>query len=142
MTYETIDNFLTLAITALLYGTGLWLVAAFTTFVATHDDFANNDGDRLPDSKPVQTQQESPQQPIEAVEPEVAPSTQNEAPKQLSTNAISCEPVNFKLWKVADLRCPKLRESFGIPLREKGQARAHRKTELEALYRQAMAIGT
>ena len=144
MTYETLDNFLTLAITALLYGTGLWLVAAFTIFVATHDNFANNNGDRLSESKPVQTQQESPQQPIEAVEPEAAPPTQTEASDQLSTEqiAITCEPVNYRLWKVADLRCPKLREAFGIPLRPAGQNRAYRKAELEALYRKAIESAT
>lgn len=139
MTYETVDNFLTLAITALLYGAGLWLVAAFTIFVATHD-FANNDSDHLSEPESVQTQQETPHQPIEAVEPEAA-AIQTEALEQLSTEqiAITCEPVDFTLWKVADLRCPKLRQSFGIPLRQQGQARAHRKTELEALYCQAMA---
>lgn len=149
MTYETVDNFLTLAITALLYGTGIWLVAAFTIFVATHD-LDSSDSDRLSNSEPARppaSQEETPQQQTTiTAEPQAASPIQTETSEKLSddqvdivpASAIALTSLDFSRLTVAQLRCPHLRKSYGILLRPKGQIRAYNKAELVALYRLSM----
>ena len=51
---------------------------------------------------------------------------------------ITEEPINFGVWKVTDLRCPRLRAAFQIPLRGKGD-RPLKKSDLIKLYQQAIA---
>lgn len=140
MTYEAFDNFLTLAITTLLYGTALWLVAAFTVFVTTHD--ITSSSDHLSSSEPAQpaaSQEETPQQQLQTTitaEPEAAPPIQPETSEQLLDDQVDIAPisVDFSRLTVAQLRCPHLRKSYGISLRPKGHNRAYNKAELVALY--------
>ncbi len=148
MTYESFDNFLTLALTAMIYGTGLWLAITFPLFVVRRD----LSSDRKEGLQATSTQAiveadtvkslavsltEAQQfQPTFTVELQ-APSSQREILQNPASQIVS-EPVNFGLWKVADLRWTKLRESFDIPLRPKGKTRAYKKTELKALYMAAM----
>lgn len=149
MTYETFDNFLTLMLTAMIYGTGLWLAIAFPLFVVRHDLSSDRkeglqatstqaivEADTVKNPAVSLAEAQQLHQPAFTVESQ-APSSQREISQQPVSQIVS-EPVNFGLWKVADLRWTKLRESFDIPLRPKGKNRAYKKTELKALYMAAM----
>ena len=129
MTYESFDNILTVALTAMIYGTSLWLAIAFPLFVLRRElSFAE---DQQISQADVKTK-------VAAL-----PEAQPEASQQPSIRgAIVSEPVNFALWKVADLRWSKLRDSFSIPLRPQGTSRAYKKAELDALYIDAMKHST
>ena len=150
MTYETVDNFLTLTINTFLCGTGLWLITAFAIFVATHD--ITSSSDHLSNSESAQSavsQEEPPQQQLQTTitaEPEAAPPIQPKISEQFSddqvailhTPTIVAIPIDFSRLTAAQLRCPHLRKSYGISLRPKGQSRAFNKAELVALYLQAV----
>lgn len=130
MTYEAFDNFLTLMLTVMIYGTGLWLAIAFPLFVVRRD-LSTHPEEKL---EPTSTQADVAKK-TEVQQLQSAVIAEAEAP---SFKLIVSEPVNFRLWKVADLRRPKLRQAFDVPLRLTGQSRPHSKAELVALYTTAM----
>ena len=136
MTYETLDTALTTILTATIYGGSLFVFGAFIVFVACHDLSSN----------------EQPQEQTNTVKPEALTAIEvSESPilndgstvtsKNTPTAAaapIAETPVDFSVWKVADLRSSKLREAFQIPLRE--GKRLYRKAELVTFYQQAIAV--
>lgn len=144
MTCESFDNFLTLALTAMIYGTGLWLAISFPLFVVRRDLSANPEEKLEPTSTQaiaqadVGTKTEAQQLQPTVIAESPTPSFQPETLKHSASQIVSA-PVDFGLWKVADLRWTKLRETFDIPLRPRGETRAFKKTELKALYLAAMA---
>ena len=137
MTYETLDTALTTILTATIYGGALCFFGAFIVFVACRD---------LSDAQAIAVEQ------INAVEPEALAALEvSESPilddnstvtsdsaLTIATAPISKAPVDFSLWRVADLRSSKLREALGVPLRE--GRRLYRKAELIAFYQQAIAV--
>lgn len=134
MTYETFDNFLTLVLTVMIYGTGLWLAIAFPLFVVRRELSTNPEEKLEPNSTQAIAQSDvGTKTEAQQLQPAVI------AEFEEASTPIVSEPVDFRHWKVADLRRPKLRQAFDVPLRPAGQSRPHSKSELVGLYMAAMS---
>ncbi len=74
------------------------------------------------------------------VEPSVEPPVEPPAEPPVVAHAIACEPINWKQWKVADLRQASLAKSFGVSTRVEGSRRNLPKADLIAQYEENLAV--
>lgn len=134
--FEIIDMAVTNVLTAMVYGVPALVVFAFIHFVLTHPA----------------PQQIQPHLPAPAQEPQIVPTNQEPVfqpiEKQVApavnmpestVTVVECAPVNWSLWKVADLRDKAIRKAFNI----KGEQN-RRKLKKQALigrYKAAFAEG-
>lgn len=133
---EIIDNFVTTVLTFMIYAVPVCSGIVFIHFVATHPVSQN--------SEPTVTAEETEIQAVAegTLRSTVRPANQSEkiviaaTTQQPNNPEIVCEPVNWHVWKVKDLRKTALRTLFNIKVRHNGQA--CRKCELIAQYENAM----
>ncbi len=149
MTINFIDQVLNIAIAALVYGSEIWFTYAFSLYVATH----KLESSKQPAQKKTQTllpakapdlstnlsQREAPRQ---AIEPKVtaSPATTVKVPSNTPVHSgiqqITCEPVNWKKWKVNDLRKASIACVCGVKATPIGSRRKLTKADLIAQYEQ------
>ncbi|MBE9060354.1 hypothetical protein [cf. Phormidesmis sp. LEGE 11477] len=110
--FEIIDTAVTNALTAMVYGVPALVTIAFIHFVATHpapqqDEFFPSTSVQEPQT--AADSQKLIVQPIERQE--VVPVANLPEP---IVAAVECAPVDWTLWKVADLRDKAIRKVFNI----------------------------
>ncbi len=121
MTIQFIDHALNIVLTGLVYGSEAWAIAAFSLYVATHErplvekHLGKDTVEKIEQAAitPVSTY------PIEPVK-------------------ITCEPVNWKKWKVSDLRKANIARTCGVRTRPIGSRRNLTKADLIAQYEQQL----
>lgn len=108
--FEIIDTAVTGALTAMIYGVPVLVTIAFVHFVVTHPvpqreslALASAQKQQLPTAD---------QQP--AIQPLESLAITVEDPLEPAVAAIECAPVNWKLWKVADLRDRAIKKALNI----------------------------
>ena len=155
MTINAVEQILDGAIALLMYGSGAWLAYAFTGFVVTRShelptggadaDIQNADASKreeAPLAKPLQGRIADSVQPAALVPllidlPAVGPSVVDpfviDAP---TAQPIVCQPVNWKKWKVGDLRKANIARICGVRVSPIGSSRKLTKADLIAQYEQ------
>lgn len=123
MTLQFIDHALNLVLTGLLYGSEVWIISAFGLYVATHERSVTS-----PTAEATKT---------------VGSVQVISSPTPLSTYLadpieIVCEPVNWKQWKVGDLRKASIAKTCGVRTRPVGSRRNLSKGDLIAQYEQQL----
>ena len=131
--FETIDMITTNALAAMVYGVPIWAMLAFVHFVATHP------APQQIESKPP-TSVSKPEQPSEPIPTVVEPRLTVSEPKVTvaTPSIIECAPIDWTLWKVADLRDKATRGAFGIQSRQGG--RMLKRKALIDQYERAIAL--
>ena len=120
MTIQFIDHALNIVLTGLVYGSEAWAVAAFGLYVATR---------------------ERPSADLKAatvVEPAAKPIVLPASTCAVEPIEITCEPVNWKSWKVGDLRKANIAQTCGVRIRPIGSRRNLPKADLIAQYEQQL----
>ncbi|MGC1309684.1 MAG: hypothetical protein WA885_20875 [Phormidesmis sp.] len=150
MNIKLIDQALTVAITGLMYSSGFSLVWAFGLHIATREKSVVDKGtlkqaitDTSVAEKPVA------EKPVAEKSVAEKPVTvQNALPLTKPTGSIeiivntaepqeiTCEPVNWKKWKVADLRKASICSACGVRIKPIGSSRNLPKANLIAQYEQ------
>ena len=158
MRIELIDQALNIAITGLLYGSATWFVCAFSRHVATRPPSkgtsANSQRSAMRSPARQQPASQARVAPQKVLAPEKSvirePSAQTRQSAQPAASqaatlraiaarpAIACEPVNWKLWKVSDLRKANIAKVCGVRVRPIGARRTLRKADLIAQYEQQL----
>ena len=134
MTLSAIDQALNVLLTGFIYGSGTWIACAFCTYVMTQRR-------RQRMTRPVRSAQVEP--PVvqslksakSAVQREIEGVSVHASP---STAVIVCEPVDWKKWKVADLRKASIANICGVRTRPIGSRRNLPKADLIAQYKQQL----
>ena len=109
--FEIIDTAVTNALTAMVYGVPALVVIAFIHFVVTHP--APQPDEFFPPT-PVQEPQtaaDSQKLIVQPIERQVTPVVGLPEP---TIAVVECAPVDWTLWKVADLRDKAIRKVFNI----------------------------
>lgn len=132
MNIDAIDKTLDSAIALLMYGSGAWLACALPTFIVTRSNTRSKETVRHQSSQVDTTAAEVGSISIE-VSPEVLP-VEPEQPSVLPE--IICEPVNWKKWKVGDLRKANITRVCGVRVSPIGSKRKLLKADLIAQYEQ------
>ncbi|MEO0644879.1 MAG: hypothetical protein AAFZ17_01785 [Cyanobacteria bacterium J06650_10] len=133
---EIIDNFVTNALTLTIYAGPICIGIAFVHFVMTHPMTENRESAAIPEttrSKAVTEKLDEPGAQVTSLLAQVAKISDS---SQTSNPEIVCEPINWHVWKVKELRGTALRNIFDIKVRKDG--RACRKRELISQYEKAM----
>ncbi len=120
MTIQFIDHALNVVLTGLVYGSEAWAIAAFGLYVATHE--------RPSADLKAATVVES------AANPTILPASTC----AVEPIEIICEPVNWKNWKVGDLRKASIAKTCGVRTRPIGSRRNLSKADLIAQYEQQL----
>ncbi|MEL6601704.1 MAG: hypothetical protein AAFP20_00580 [Cyanobacteria bacterium J06614_10] len=133
---EIIDNFVTNVLTLTIYAGPICIGIAFVHFVMTHPISENRESAAIPETTKPQAVTEK----LDESSAQVtnSPVQAEKIPTSLQTNnsEIVCEPINWRIWKVKELRGTALRNIFNITVRKGG--RACRKCELISQYEKAM----
>lgn len=134
MTIEFIDHALNVVLTGILYGSEAWIVAAFGLYVATHKRPVTSSAFATIDIDAVETQFTT----RKAVEV----TSRIELPTPIlsysAASEIVCEPVNWKVWKVSDLRKADIAETCRVRTHSIGSSRKLSKADLIAQYEQQL----
>lgn len=157
MTIKFIDQVLNIAISTLIYGSEIWFAYAFSLYVATHElktskkvadknleplSTAAAAADFLEIIKKKETEPKvkvaikSEATASQAKSPIVLPAATPVAAPRLFVEQISCEPVNWKKWKVDDLRKVSIARACGVKSTPVGSRRKLTKADLIAQYEQ------
>ena len=166
MTIQFIDQVLNIAISSLVYGSEIWLAYVFSLFVATHQleslkQPAERKTQRVSSTADSVRSSKLSQQEIEpqAIETQVtapgkvtAKETASKTKQQVALSAavspasqvcppiqqqqITCEPVNWKKWKVDDLRKASIARACNVKSTPVGSRRKLTKADLIAQYEQ------
>ena len=132
---EIIDTAVTNALTAMVYGVPALVTIAFIHFVATHP--APQQDEFLPPSvQEPQTAAASQKLIVQPIERQAAPVIDLPEP---TVAAVECAPVDWTLWKVADLRDRAIRKVFNIQSQQNRQKL--KKQALIDRYKSAFAGG-
>lgn len=131
---EIIDNFVTDALTFMIYAGPVCIGIAFVHFVVTHPISEASESTVTP--KTTRTQVATERLDEANVQATSSPAAKTITPSQSSNSEIVCEPINWRVWKVKELRRTALRDIFNIKVRKDG--RACRKRELISQYEKAM----
>ena len=151
MDINAIDKALDSAIALLMCGSGVWLACTLPVFIITRSKASVENqasqtnlaeaeiGSISIEVSPVESNRrplvperlvaESPE-PLEDVKVAVQPA------KLESLPTITCEPVNWKKWKVGDLRQSSITQVCGVRVSPIGSKRKLRKADLIAQYEQ------
>ncbi len=138
MTIEFIDHALNVVLTGLFYGSETWIVSAFGLYVATHErptPSYSQKKDTVSNRSVVQTKDNTSKttKALPIGKPPTPILTYPTEPVQ-----ITCEPINWKKWKVSDLRKANLAKICGVRTRPIGSRRNLTKTDLIAQYEQQL----
>ena len=139
MTIEFIDPALNVVLTGLLYGSEAWMIGAFGLYVATH---------RRPTSLSVSATSCATMG-MTGTDAEVTPQKAAQATSQTELTApifsdledpvqIVCQPVDWKKWKVGDLRKANIAKACGVQPRPIGSSRNLSRADLIAQYEQQL----
>lgn len=153
MTFNLIDQALTVAMTGLVYGSGIWIICAFGAHIVTRDV-----------KKPVKPPKPSKLISQTAVKKPVS-TTASQSAFEIASNGtievtveqsvlsqrvkpvvkpvtmpleIVCVPVDWTKWRVADLRKASLAKVCGVRTRPIGSRRNLKKADLIAQYEQQL----
>ncbi len=158
MIFGLIDQALNVVMTGIVYGSEMWIACAFGLYVATQDPVVQKDvheaktqaKQKLADGS-AGTPQPKPAHKInQKIKPRRAKPTVVvgfEPVRSVSTQvtrepngceSIACEPVNWKQWKVADLRRASIAQVCGVRIRPIGSPRHLPKSDLIAQYEQQL----
>ena len=105
--FEIIDTTVTNALTTMVYGVPALVTIAFIHFVATHP--APQQDEFFPPTPEPQIAADSQKLIVQPIERQVAPVVGLPEP---IVAAVECAPVDWTLWKVADLRDKAIRKVF------------------------------
>ncbi|NJM99736.1 MAG: hypothetical protein HC800_23670 [Phormidesmis sp. RL_2_1] len=134
--FEVVDNFVTSAMTWMIYAGPICMGVAFFHFVVTHPMPERSEPTAIPETTRSRTATEK----LDEAGAQVADSSAQieKIPTAPQSNhpEIVCEPIDWKLWKVKELRETALRNIFNIKVRKDG--RASRKRDLISQYEKAM----
>ncbi|MEL7224006.1 MAG: hypothetical protein AAF810_02355 [Cyanobacteria bacterium P01_D01_bin.36] len=131
---EIIDNFVTDALTFMIYAGPVCIGIAFVHFVVTHPISENSESIVSPTTTRTQVVTEKLDE--ASVQVTSSPTERAITSPPSSNSEIVCEPINWNVWKVKELRGTALRNVFNIKVRVDG--RACRKRELISQYEKAM----
>lgn len=140
MDIQAIDKALDGAIAFLMYGSSAWLACALPVFVATRSKESVQKVLKQDVFEPDVLKQDVP-----LAEATVEPPKESEAKKSKALPCtayfpappeISCEPVNWKKWKVGDLRKANIVRACGVRISPIGSSRKLLKADLIAQYEQ------
>lgn len=123
---ETLDAIVTNILTAMTYGVPAYILIAFIHFVATRpipQPDEPNTCTRVAQEQVAKRLDECIAMPIERPNATIGLAQPVSADQE-----ILCEPVDWILWKVADLRCWRIRNIFGVSAEQ--NRRKLRKQEL------------
>ncbi len=156
MNIKLIDQGLNIAITGLIYGTEAWFLCSFGLYVATRRAKAAlaesplSKSPATPRAIEISESVEIPKKTelgtleistvhavpsrVSVVEANFAESDEEERKQVLE--AIACEPVNWKKWKVSDLRAANIAKECGVKTQPIGSRRNLTKADLIAQYEQ------
>ena len=109
--FEIIDTAVTNALTAMVYGVPALVTIAFIHFVATHPAPQQDEFFPPTSVQEPQTAADSQKLIVQPIERQVAPVVDLPEP---TVAAVECAPVDWTLWKVADLRDKAIRKVFNI----------------------------
>lgn len=133
---EILDNFVTNALTLTIYAGPICIGIAFAHFVVTHPISENRESAAIPETTRSQAVTEKLDESAAQVTSSLEQVAQISDSSQTNNSEIVCEPINWRIWKVKELRGPALRNIFKIKVRKGG--RACRKCELISQYEKAM----
>ena len=166
MTIQFIDQVLNIAISSLVYGSEIWLAYVFSLFVATHQleslkQPAERKTQRVSSTAATARLASPSQKEIKppSIETKVTVSRKTTAKKTasrtkrpearpvdispvsqvrppLQQQQITCEPVNWKKWKVNDLRRASIARACNVKSTPVGSRRKLTKADLIAQYEQ------
>ncbi len=154
MNIKLIDQGLNVAIAGLIYGSEVWFLCAFSWYVASRRSKATSELPSTAQLAEIPTAAEMPEMPMvaeipqplasgtleisifHAVEPKIAEVQPNWVDQALTVQAIACEPVNWKKWKVNDLRDASIAKECGVKTQPIGSRRNLTKADLVAQYKQ------
>ncbi len=153
MTIKFIDQVLNIAISTLIYGSEIWFAYAFSLYVATHElktpkkvvakSVEQLSGAAATDFSEIVREKET--EPRVVIKSKAAPKTKSPtlspaaapvASSRSATQQIACEPVNWKKWKVDDLRKASIARACGVKSTPVGSRRKLTKADLIAQYEQ------
>ncbi|MEM8504001.1 MAG: hypothetical protein AAF716_12710 [Cyanobacteria bacterium P01_D01_bin.1] len=139
MTIQLIDHALNVILSGLIYGSEAWIVSAFGLYVATHER-PSIKLDAAVTKEPVVIADE-----VRTVKKASAVKANRKANLPIPATAcsveavkITCEPVNWKKWKVGDLRKANIAKTCGVRIRPIGSRRNLSKADLIAQYEQQL----
>lgn len=157
MTIKFIDQVLDIAISTLVYGSEIWFAYAFSLYVATHEletskKVADKNLEPLSTaaaadfSEIIKKKETKPKVKVAIKSEATAPQAKSPtvlppivlpvASPRLVVQQISCEPVNWKKWKVDDLRKVSIARACGVKSTPVGSRRKLTKADLIAQYEQ------
>jgi len=121
MTIQFIDHVLNLVLTGLVYGSEAWAVVAFGLYVATCE-------------RPA-VERSLGKDTVKKIEKTVIAPVSTYSTESIK---ITCEPINWKQWKVGDLRKASIARTCGVRTRPIGSRRNLPKADLIAQYEQQL----
>lgn len=164
MNIKLIDQILNVAIASLIYGSEMWFVCAFSLYVVGRSKEAKTTPVRTKIRTDLSKQKTGDVQisitPSAEAEPVIVVSAQKAVPEttpeqstfnlssktpvqpvkvagnKAALQAIACEPVDWKKWKVGDLRKANIAKVCGVRSRPIGSRRTLTKADLIAQYEQ------
>ena len=131
--FEIIDTAVTGALTAMIYGVPVLVTIAFVHFVVTHPAPQKES----PVPAPAQKQQLPAADQPPVIQPVESSAVAVEDLSEPAVAAIECVPVNWKLWKVADLRDKTIKKALNI--QDEQNSRKLKKQALIDRYKAAFA---
>ena len=143
MTIKFVDQVLNITISSLIYGTEIWFAWAFSLYVATHQLERSEPAQKshpaatpAPSASFSQKEASKASQPKAIVPKETTIKVPSPTPAHPQVQQITCEPVNWKKWKVNDLRKASIARVCGVKSTPVGSRRKLSKADLIAQYEQ------
>jgi len=146
MTIHSVEQILDGAIALLLYGSGGWLSCSLVAFVATRQVVKPDDAVGSAAAEEAVSTASKKATSVEVTSIEVIHETISKGlPKELPEIAFAveappmvCQPVNWKKWKVGELRQASITRVCGVRISPIGSSRKLAKADLIAQYEQAL----
>ncbi|MEO0807900.1 MAG: hypothetical protein AAFY33_16500, partial [Cyanobacteria bacterium J06643_4] len=159
MTFNLIDQALNVAMTGLIYGAELWIICAFGSYVVTRNVnrpikplkpsklirqadvekpvsiVSSQSAFAIPSSGTIEITVEQPVETMRTASPQLVKPVSRPVSMPFE---MTCVPVDWKKWRVADLRRANLAEVCGVRTRPIGSRRNLKKADLIAQYEQQL----
>lgn len=139
MTIQFIDHALNIILSGLVYGSEAWIVSAFGLYVATRERPSTELNAAVTTESIVIADE------VRTVKKVAAVKANQKAnlPIPAATHSVEavkivCEPVDWKKWKVGDLRKANIAKTCGVRIRPIGSRRNLSKADLIAQYEQQL----
>ncbi|EDX86556.1 hypothetical protein S7335_4261 [Synechococcus sp. PCC 7335] len=136
MTIEFIDHALNIVLAGLLYGSEAWVIGAFGLYIATRESPSSSSASAMF----VATETTDVESKLEEIVKAKSNFERSVAilPYPAEFAQIVCEPVDWKQWKVSDLRKASVAKTCGVRTRPIGSRRNLPKPDLIAQYKQQL----